>query len=319
MGRREGYPHTELPVIPMHGLFLTAAVDVQESPPRLECEVVAWGRGRENWSMGYYVIQKQAKNGELLPVTSSELWNALDQEILQALYSARIRPPGLPIMVMCIDTGRTPKPVYEFALRHARLSVTPAGARPVAIRTVVPVKGNDDPLRIISGISKENQAIKRQNIRIVSVGTHCAKQELFELLKGVRPSADGSATPGCCHFPMYSLSYFQMLSAETRVVHEDTGKVEYVRKPGMPNEALDLRVYNRAAATLVGIDRFNETHWRKMEIPLGIPDPALAADANSETDNQTPKSETPVDPSAAPSALTSPAACRKVSRIAACS
>jgi len=302
-GRREPYPHTEMPVIPMRGLFLTAAVDVQESPPRLECEVVAWGRDRENWSIGYYVIQKQAKNGELLPVTSPELWQALDQEVLQALYQHE-SGHQLPIMVMCIDTGRTPKPVYEFALRHSRLSVTPAGARPVAIRTVVPVKGNDDPLRIISGISKENQAIKRQNIRIVSVGTHCAKQELFELLKGVKPAPDGSAVPGCHHFPMYDLSYFQMLAAETRVVHEETGKVEYVRKPGMPNEGLDLKIYGRAAATLVGIDRFSEVHWRKMEIPLGIPDPNLAKEDNQTNDSDV--SASVVDPSAPKPAAPSP-------------
>lgn len=291
-GRREDYPHTDMPVIPRRGLFLTAAVDVQESPPRLECEVKAWGRGRENWSIGYYVIQKQAENGELLPVTSPELWSALDQEVLQALYQHETGHQ-LPIMVMCIDTGRTPKPVYEFSLRHARLSVTPAGAKPVAIRTVVPVKGNDDPLRIISGISKENQAIKRQNIRIVSIGTHCAKQELFELLKGVKPHPDGRAVPGCYHFPMYDLSYFQMFASETRVVHEESGKVEYIRKPNTRNESIDLAVYNRAAATLVGIDRFNEQHWRKMEIALGLPDPALEKEAPMPDSNQ------PVDPSAA--------------------
>ena len=267
--RREDYPHTDLAVIPRNGLFLTAAVDVQESPPRLECEVKAWGRGRENWSIGYYVIQKQAENGELLPVSSPELWQKLDQEVLQALYQHE-SGRQLPIMCMCIDTGSTPKPVYEFALRHQRLSFGPAGAKIAAIRTVVPIKGNDDPLRVISAVSKENQSVKRQNIRIVSVGTHCIKQELFELLKGVRPRADGKPQPGCCHFPMYTMEYFHMLASETRIVHEETGDVEYRKKPNARNEALDTFVYNRAAAALVGIDRFTEAHWRKMELAVGI-------------------------------------------------
>lgn len=41
-------------VVPRGGLFLTAGVDVQKD--RLECEVVAWGRNKESWSVDYIVL-----------------------------------------------------------------------------------------------------------------------------------------------------------------------------------------------------------------------------------------------------------------------
>jgi phage terminase large subunit GpA-like protein len=40
------------------------------------------------------------------------------------------------------------------------------------------------------------------------------------------------------------------------------------KEPGRRNEALDCRVYARAAATIYGLDRFEERHWRRMEEAL---------------------------------------------------
>ena len=268
-GRRESYPFGPTAVIPRRGLFLTAAVDVQDNPPRLECEVVAWGRDRENWSVDYQVIQCFSDNGQALPVTSRELWDKLDQDVLQRSYPHE-SGHTLPIMVMCIDTGNRPKPVYEFARRHPQLAHSPAGIRLHSIRTVVPIKGSDDPLRIISSISKEDAARRRQGVRIVGIGTHCAKQETYDALKSIRPAPKEDPdrpTPGYHHFPMYELSYFQGLCSEVRVVKEN-GKVEY-EKRAERNEPIDLKVYNRAGASLVGIDRFGEEHWLRMEEAVG--------------------------------------------------
>ena len=40
------------------------------------------------------------------------------------------------------------------------------------------------------------------------------------------------------------------------------------KEPGRRNEALDCRVYARAAAAIFGLDRFDERHWRRMEEAL---------------------------------------------------
>jgi len=265
--RRETYPFNESAVIPQRGLFLTAAVDVQDNPPRLEVEVKAWGRGRENWSMGYWVIQVRAENGQELPVTSHELWDKLDADILQRDW---LHESGhtLPILVMGIDTGKTPKPVYEFARKHPQLHYGPSGIRLVSARTVVPTKGTDDALRIIAGISKEDAARKRQGVRIVSIGTHCAKGEIFDLLRHAVPKPDGMTLSGefvhgCYHFPMYDMVYFDGLTAEVKVV-DVRGNVTY-EKRAPRNEQLDTSVITRAAAAIVGIDRFGEAQWRQLE------------------------------------------------------
>jgi phage terminase large subunit GpA-like protein len=266
--RRESYPFGDQAIVPERGLFLTAAVDVQDNPPRLECEVVAWGRGRENWSVDYRTIQVFAANGQALPVTSPELWEKLDAEVLQRDYR-HASGNTMPIMVMAIDTGKRPKPVYDFALKHARPVVSPTDVRIVAPRTVMAIKGTADSLRIISGVSKEDAARKRQGVHIVRIGTHCAKQELYDNLRHVRPRADGAAVMGCCHFPEYGKPYFAGVCSEQRVVKEN-GDIEFQKKPNARNEPLDLKVYNRGAAAIYGMDRATEKDWRRLETALGI-------------------------------------------------
>jgi phage terminase large subunit GpA-like protein len=278
--RREAYSFGELAVVPERGLFLTAAADVQENPPRLEVEIKAWGRGRENWSMGYWILQAFHENGQELPVSSKELWDKLDE----LLYRDWPHASGhvLPILAICIDTGTNPKPVYEFARRpgHFQLNYGPQGIRLIAQRTIVPVKGNDDNLRIISSISKEDAARKRQGVRIVGIGTHCVKAELFDLLSHALPNPDESPSPGCYHFPLYDMVYFEGLTAEVKLV-KSNGDVVY-EKRGPRNEPVDLAVYNRGAAAIVGIDRMNEQHWQTFEEalrPMGGPPRPIAATA----------------------------------------
>jgi phage terminase large subunit GpA-like protein len=135
-------------------------------------------------------LQAFAENGQELPVSARELWDKLDE----LLYRDWQHESGhvLPILAICIDTGRNPKPVYEFARRpgHFQLHYGPQGIKLVAHRTVVPVKGTADNLRIVAGISKEDAARKRQGVRIVSVGTVCAKAEIFDLLRHAQPTVD---------------------------------------------------------------------------------------------------------------------------------
>ncbi len=265
--RREGYPFNDEAVVPMRGLFLTAAVDVQDSPPRLEVEVKAWGRGRENWSVGYWILQAFGESGDPLSASDPRLWEQLDELLMRDWDHASGHT--IPILCMTIDTGKLPKPVYEYARRHSQLFYGPSGIRRTSIRTVVPVKGTPDDIRIISSISKEDAARKRQGTRIVGIGTHCAKGEIFDLLRNVAPKGEwptDTPTPGCYHFPMYDMVYFEGLTAEVKVVKAN-GDVDY-EKRGPRNEPVDLAVYNRGAAAIVGIDRFGEAQWRQLEEAL---------------------------------------------------
>lgn len=307
--RRESYPYGTDAIVPQRGLFLTAFVDVQDSPPRLEVEVKAWGRNRESWSIYYDVIQCFADDGEPYPVTSQKLWDELNTRVLQRNW---LHESGkyLPILAMGIDTGKKSKPVYEFALRHPRFSYNPGvGIKLAAIRTVIPTKGNDDALRILSKVSKEDAARHRQGIRILSVGTHCAKQQIFDALRSVKPSPDnrtlsGRPVPSCYHHPEYGIEYFLSLTAESRV-ESANGKVEYTKiRPR--NEALDCAVGNSAMAAVVGIDRMTEAQWRAMEEALAAsPDSSTLLPKSNVVESEA-VSDTPARPSAHAGAVKTP-------------
>jgi phage terminase large subunit GpA-like protein len=251
--RREDY---EPGIVPLGGLILVAAVDVQAD--RLEFEVVAYGRGKESWS-----VYGESLPGDPADMSASGPWKRLDELLgMEWEYAAGGRTP---IWAVAIDTGSKPQPVYQFAMRYPRpVWSDAAGTRIATYRTVVPVKGNDDALKLISAVSGTDAAQKRSGLRIWSVGTHWAKQELYDLLNLV-PLEGGAFPPAYCHFPLaYDRAYFQGLCSESRVVRS-SGKVEWIKESGLRNEALDLRVYARAAAELCGVSRYGEKEWTFLE------------------------------------------------------
>lgn len=280
--RREKYPFNQEAMVPMRVLFLVAAVDVQED--RLEVEVIGWGRDKESWSVAYEVIRVMAADGITpLPSTSQALWNELDRRILNRDWQ-HASGATLPIMCMVIDTGYNAAAVYEYVARHIQAGYSPAaGLRVGHVRTVVPVRGGDSDVKIIESISTPDAARKRKgNVQIVTVGTHCIKSELYEILRSIVPF-DDEPVPNCRHFPEYEFSYFQGLCAEHRLV-KPNGTHEWKKKsPNARNEPLDLAVYARAAATLCGVDRATEQHWQRLETELNIkrslPQPATASAA----------------------------------------
>ena len=72
-----------------------------------------------------------------------------------------------------------------------------------------------------------------------------------------------------CHFPKYDSEYFKQLTAEQLVTKMVRGyqKREW-QKTRERNEALDCRVYARAASISFGIEQFTETKWRNLEKAL---------------------------------------------------
>ena len=104
-----------------------------------------------------------------------------------------------------------------------------------------------------------------------------AKEELYRWLRLERPTDEDLEQgvpfpPGYCHFPRYSEEYFRQITAEQLVAKLVKGyrKLEW-QKMRERNEALDCRVYARAAAARVGLDRFQEKHWRVVAERMGFP------------------------------------------------
>jgi phage terminase large subunit GpA-like protein len=256
--RREDYA---IGAVPQGGLFLTAGADVQRD--RIEVEVVAWGRGKESWSVDYRVLVGDTAR--------AEVWRQLDQVLDEEFPHAS--GARLPIRVLCVDSGFNPRITYDWVRTHPQASWGPAGARAPHPKTAVAVKGTARADRLILGASPVD-ASKRRGTRLWTLGTPVAKSELYSRLRLAPPTAEsGEPFPaGYCHFPRYEEEYFRQLTAESLV------KGHWVAAPNRRNEALDCRVYARAAASIYGIDRFTEKHWRELEAMLPAP-PAPAEPA----------------------------------------
>jgi phage terminase large subunit GpA-like protein len=196
--RRESY---RIGVVPEQGLFLTAGVDVQKD--RIEAEVVAWGRGKESWSLDYRVIEGDTAR--------PDVWAKLDAVLARDWPHAFGRT--LPIRVMCVDAGYATQDVYAWVRQHPQASWGPAGAAARQPGTAVAVKGRDQDTALLLSVSKADAGGKRRGLRIWSVGTPVAKGELYRWLKLEGPTdealdAGSSYPPGACHFPQYGESIF---------------------------------------------------------------------------------------------------------------
>lgn len=246
--RREDY---RIGVVPEGGLFLTAGIDVQKD--RLEIEIVAWGRERESWSIDYRVLMGD-------PV-KPEVWRQLD-EILAESFT-RADDTSLPIVKLAIDTGYATQEVYNWVRQQA----------PDRVIAVKGVERLSAPIGTPSSIDVTHQGKrKRRGLMVWPVGSSFCKSELYGNLRKDKPTDEqlqsGEKYPaGFCHFPKYGEEYFKQLTAERLVTVKDKRgfpRREW-RKLRERNEALDCRIYARAAASIVGIDRFSDSNWSMLE------------------------------------------------------
>lgn len=251
--RREDY---RTATVPMGGLFLTAGVDVQKD--RLELEIVAWGRDRECWSVDYRVLQGDP--------AKADVWIALDAVLAESFTHEN--GVNLAILKLAIDTGYATQEVYDWVRRQQ-------GDRVLAVKGVDRLGA---PLGAPShmDVTVEGKR-KRRGLLVWPVGSSFAKSELYGCLRKDAPTDEqkeqGIRYPaGFCHFPKYGEDYFKQLTAERLVTSKNKRGFPFRewRKERERNEALDCRVYARAAAASVGIDRFNETIWLRLETALGL-------------------------------------------------
>jgi phage terminase large subunit GpA-like protein len=222
IARKEDYG----PKIPSQAGVLTAAVDVQDD--RLEVEIIAWGPGEESWSMDFKIFMGSP--------ALEQPWSELDT-LLQASFEHELGAI-LHIAAVCVDTGgHFTKNVYEFV-------------RPRQTRRVFAIKGSNQANMPIVTRPKVSAV---SNVRLFSVGTDTAKQIIYARLKLQAPG------PGFLHFPkfpMYDEEYFRQLAAEKCVIRMDKRGFPYREwiKEYKRNEALDLKVYNLAALTLLNVN-----------------------------------------------------------------
>lgn len=256
--QREDY---KVGTIPFGGLFLTAGVDIQKD--RIECEVVAWGRQKQSWSVEYFVLDGDT--------AKPEVWKKL-QNVLFKDYSHE-SGITLPIRVMCIDSGYATQDVYSFVKDYSQAVWGGSGARASQPHTVVAIKGQSRDTAMLLSTSKADT--KKKGLKVWNVSGPVIKTELYRWLKMESVGEDASCF-GQCNFPQYAEKYFKQLTSERQVVRITNGypKPVWEKDPTRRNEALDCRVYARAAAAIYGLDRMSERGWQELEALIPSKDEA---------------------------------------------
>jgi phage terminase large subunit GpA-like protein len=157
--------------------------------------------------------------------------------------------------VFDIDAGYATQEVYNWVRSKSASQVM---AIKGSAKAVVPL-GN--PTKI--DINQKGTKIKR-GVKLWPVGVSILKSELYNTLKLQRINEEYQA--GYAHFPMYGPEYFKQLTAEQLVtrIHKGYPRSEW-QKMRERNEALDCRIYARAAAIALGVDRWSESRWNALK------------------------------------------------------
>jgi phage terminase large subunit GpA-like protein len=232
-----------LGTVPMGGLALTAAVDVQAD--RLEFKVIAWGLGEEWWVADHRVFYGDTNE--------DEPWNELVEILRQPLRNAWGH--DLYIRACAVDTGYNTQRVYAFVRDHAHLNVFGVKGMPEVGKPVLGKRRTVD-------FDWRGVQIK-DGVVLFPVGTYAAKEQLMGWLK-----LTGRGTHRGHFSRELPLDYFDQLTAERLVTSSWAGGKEkriWWKPKGARNEALDLMVYNMAAAWYVGIPRWRAAQWEELQ------------------------------------------------------
>lgn len=228
--RREDYKINE---VPADVCFITSGVDVQRD--RIELEIVGWCTDKRSYSIDYRVLE-----GDTAGVA---VWDKLAEVVNERF----LRSDGmeLPIKLMAVDSGFNTTHVYDFCRRFD-------------MSRVIPTKGQDNlgmafaPPKTVD-VTKSGKRIGK--LRQYNVGVSFLKSELYACLR-LEKDENGIPPPNYCHFPQYDEHYFRGLTAEEQIKRIVKGytRYEWVKRYER-NEPIDCRVYARAAAVILGLDR----------------------------------------------------------------
>lgn len=248
--RRE---HYKIGTVPRGPLVLTAGVDVQGGAignARVEYEVVGWGPRLESWSIEYGVIPG--------PITSEATREQLVRALSRHFPLAGGSGVAMPVQLVAVDAGFDTSEVYRFV-------------RSLSSQQWIAVKGQPNYPLLVGHPARADIRIDgkaaRRGLKSWPVGVSIAKRELYGWLKmeqPIDPHLHGFPG-GWCHFPQYAPEWFRQLCSERAVPKKDArGFTRWEWEATGRNEALDCRVYARAAAAVLQLDRYTPDDWKKL-------------------------------------------------------
>lgn len=282
-------------VVPDGVSFLTMALDVQKSEGGwLPWEVKGWGKNFENWSV--------ARGRINLPIGDTA---GVADEIRKVLTRPFPRADGSGVMYAragAIDVGWAYAAVHEVIKRFPQAQ--PTGRRVnVPQSALVPVKGvaRSDRKNIIVATpgGKTASGRRKHHAKMWAVETFLPKYELYqaareESLKDVSSGdEEDKVVFGRPHAPIdYKRDYYEELFAEEIRTKKDpiTNKLKlhFHLPDNVRNEMLDLHVYARSLAELLGAAEWDAAQWddiREMEVSVQGQTLAMKSEAKRRGDD----------------------------------
>lgn len=272
-------PGLKLGVVPMGGLMITAAADVQKGPNGegwIEVVAYAWGRNMERW-----VIDHQQFHGDTSNL-DGPAWKGLEKW-RESYFPHEFAGVAVPIRLLAVDSSDQTTTVYQWCAEQPQGSVMAVKG----LHTGDLLVQSAQPIQIKADGKKRARATKLWRISL-----NIAKPELYAQLRyELDPT---QPTPrGYIHFPELGQEFFEQLTGEEAITKKDKrGRTSTVwEKKRARVEVLDCTVYARGAAFLLRLDEYKEENWLELEKQLGI-DHTPVAEKEPETPRKTkPKRE----------------------------
>ena len=256
--RREGWRRGTVPAL---GLILTAGADVQKD--RIEVSIWAWGRELESWLVDHLVVE--AGPG------STGAWAQLERAFAPALAARErrrgsARPPRHRHRLrgaggLCLGPRQ---PAGQLRQGRGELQPLLAGQR-------ADLRRRDDRR---AEAQARRQAVDRRGLDL--------QERALSVLAPLAADRRGDhrrqrlSRCGYVHLPAGVESEWlkQLVSEQLVTITNRRGfqRLEW-QKLRERNEALDCRVYARAAAWIAGIDRMSAAQWSRLETMVAPPAP----------------------------------------------
>ena len=248
----------KLCTVPRGALVLTAGVDVQRD--RWEITVYGWGRGLESWVIDVAVIHGN-------PAVDEEWGPVL--EYLQRRYPQADGGLTMGLSATSVDSSDQTHAVYNWVSRAQH-----------QLKNLRAIKGDgNDNLPILgpSSLQEINWRGRKvqRGIKLWRVGVDAAKDLLLGQLAIQQPG------PGYVHFSdELPREFYEQLTAEQRVLARVNGRESYrwiKRRPR--NEQLDNRNYAMHAAMGLGLHKYTDAQWARLEAAVQPPADLFSAPA----------------------------------------
>lgn len=265
--RPEPYPAE----VPSGVVYLTLGGDVQSglgSDPRIEASVWGWGKGRECWLIGHWVLRGDPDR--------PEVWRQLDRLLLRRFVGSDGRTRR--VQAAAIDSGgHNTAAVYQFCAERSE-------------RRVWAIKGRSEQNGQRYQVWPRKPSTGKDGGQVYLVGGNAGRDFVYQSLAITQ---DG---PRRVHFPAEppdgaeptDRAWFESLTKDKLVVPK--GRSFTVWENGKGNEAGDCFVY--AYAATCGLQKLHPAWLKALET-----DPALSTEA---PDPATPPPETTVAPVSSP-------------------